>query len=138
MDTATDLPPPREPLDHERVIRYLLERMVNRKLPRGCIFEAAIHFGCTQQTVSAIFRARDKDTPESARGFARVWTPEAIQEAVEASVMEQAMLNKGGNEYKIPHIGKNKLLRSGELPDTLACSVKAVNVAKSAFEEVVV
>ncbi|KAG3240955.1 hypothetical protein PI124_g14149 [Phytophthora idaei] len=84
MDTATDLPPPREPLDHERVIRYLLERMVNRKLPRGCIFEAAIHFGCTQQTVSAIFRARDKDTPESARGFARVWTPEAIQEAVEA------------------------------------------------------
>ncbi|KAG3113757.1 hypothetical protein PI124_g2737 [Phytophthora idaei] len=54
------------------------------------------------------------------------------------SVMEQAMLNKGGGEYKIPHIGKYKLLRSGELPDTLARSAKAINADKSALEEVVV
>ncbi|KAF4032017.1 hypothetical protein GN244_ATG16065 [Phytophthora infestans] len=54
------------------------------------------------------------------------------------SVMEQAVLNKGGNEYKIPHLGTDTLQRSKELPETLVCSVEAVIVAKAAREEVVI
>ncbi|ETI34286.1 hypothetical protein F443_19154 [Phytophthora nicotianae P1569] len=78
-----DLGPDPPPLDHEDIIRLLLERMTDWKLPRGCINDAAAHFGCTRQTVSSVFHARDKEPRESARGIARVWTPDAIQEALE-------------------------------------------------------
>ncbi|ETI57328.1 hypothetical protein F443_00364 [Phytophthora nicotianae P1569] len=58
--------------------------MTDGKLPRGCINNAAAHFGCTRQTVSSVFHARDEKPCESARGIARVWTPGAILEVLEA------------------------------------------------------
>ncbi|ETN22354.1 hypothetical protein F441_06195 [Phytophthora nicotianae CJ01A1] len=79
-----DLGPDPPPLDHEGIIRFLLERMTDGKLPRGCINDAAAHFGCTRQTVSSVFHAKEKEPRESARGIGRVWIPDAIQEAVPA------------------------------------------------------
>lgn len=79
-----DLGPDPSPLDHEGIIRHLLEWMTDGKLPRGCINDAAAHFGYTRQTVSSVFHARDKEPHESARGIARMWTPDAIQEALDA------------------------------------------------------
>jgi hypothetical protein len=60
----------------------------------------------------------------------------AVQEAFEAThrhtlnkvflshqaVMEQVILNDGGNEYKLPHMGKDRLARNSELPVALAVS----------------
>ncbi|ETP32398.1 hypothetical protein F442_18889, partial [Phytophthora nicotianae P10297] len=51
------------------------------------------------------------------------------------SVIEQAMLNRGGNEYKVPHLGKDKWLCIGDLPLSLPCSSE---IANAAFDEVIV
>ncbi|ETI53254.1 hypothetical protein F442_03743 [Phytophthora nicotianae P10297] len=45
-----DLGPDPTRLDHEGIIRFLLERMTDGKLPRGCINDAAAYFSCTRQT----------------------------------------------------------------------------------------
>jgi hypothetical protein len=47
------------------------------------------------------------------------------------SVLELAMLDCGGNNYRLPHIGKAKLERAGMLPVSLPCSDKAVSTAKA-------
>lgn len=44
--------------------------------------------------------------------------------------MEATMLDKGGNRYKIPHIGKGKMRKiAGELPTVIECSEEAVLTA---------
>ncbi|ETI36117.1 hypothetical protein F443_17703 [Phytophthora nicotianae P1569] len=55
---------------HKSIIRYLLERMVDSKLSRTSINDAAARLGCTRQTTSTVFRARNDDPPESARDTA--------------------------------------------------------------------
>ncbi|KAI9994523.1 hypothetical protein PInf_011245 [Phytophthora infestans] len=79
-----DLGPDPPPLDHEGIIRYVLERMTDGKLPRGRISDAAAHFGCTRLTVCSVFHARDKEPRESARDIAQVLAPGSIPEALEA------------------------------------------------------
>ena len=44
-------------------------------------------------------------------------------------VMESAMLAKGKNTYKLPHMGKYKMLRAGSLPKTIKCCDEAVDQA---------
>lgn len=54
------------------------------------------------------------------------------------SVLKQAMLGRGGNTNKIPHLGKDKWARAGYLPLSLPCSSEAVKFGKAALDDVVV
>jgi hypothetical protein len=45
--------------------------------------------------------------------------------------MEQIMLSNGDNDYKIPHIGKQRLRSLGLLPRLLPCSNQAVAAARA-------
>ena len=45
------------------------------------------------------------------------------------------MLEEGNNRYKIPHPGKNKLRRSGNLPVNISVSQEAINTALNKLEE---
>ena len=49
--------------------------------------------------------------------------------------MEQTMLAKGKNNYKLQHMGKERLLRSGELPRTIRCSDEAIEAALEVISE---
>ena len=49
--------------------------------------------------------------------------------------MEASMLEEGNNRYKIPHPGKNKLRRSGNLPVNISVSQEAINTALNKLEE---
>lgn len=49
------------------------------------------------------------------------------------SVMEAAMLDRGGNNFKIPHLKKDSLLRAGKLPRSLVCSTQAVDTANNSL-----
>ena len=40
-----------------------------------------------------------------------------------------AMEVRGGNTYKLAHMGKSRLLKSGQLPTTVKCSDKALEQA---------
>ena len=40
------------------------------------------------------------------------------------TVMEQILLNDGGNEYKLVHMSKSKLEREGRLPESIRASDK--------------
>ena len=45
-------------------------------------------------------------------------------------VMECVMMEKGGNKYSLPHMGKATIRKiNGELPLTISCSEEAVNSA---------
>jgi hypothetical protein len=44
--------------------------------------------------------------------------------------LECALLDGGGNSYKLPHLSKAKLRRAGTLPDGLPCSTEALEKAK--------
>ncbi|ETI49113.1 hypothetical protein L917_06641 [Phytophthora nicotianae] len=46
--------------------------------------------------------------------------------------------DRGGNTNKIPHLGKNKWVRLGDLPLPLPCSSEAVKIGKAALDDVVV
>ncbi|MFI5421695.1 MAG: hypothetical protein ACHQ1H_12070 [Nitrososphaerales archaeon] len=41
----------------------------------------------------------------------------------------------GGNNYKLPHMGKAKLSRQGRLPDNFSCPVDVLQAAKSILDE---
>lgn len=49
------------------------------------------------------------------------------------SVMEATMLDRGGNNFKVPHLKKDSLIRAGILPRSLICSSLAVNTASNAL-----
>ena len=40
----------------------------------------------------------------------------------------------GCNRYKLPHMGKDRLTREGELPVNLQCPLELVKTARQAFE----
>ena len=44
------------------------------------------------------------------------------------TVLEQAMLRGGDNDYKIPHLNKRQMRKQGTLPPLFECSVAAVEV----------
>jgi hypothetical protein len=44
--------------------------------------------------------------------------------------MIETMKVYGGNNYKVPHLGKHKLEREGQLPLTLHCDSTLVDQAK--------
>ena len=45
--------------------------------------------------------------------------------------MEQSMLVRGGNNYKVPHMGKQKMRNNGTLPVSIRCSDEALMVAQA-------
>ena len=49
--------------------------------------------------------------------------------------MEETMLVKGGNNYKLPHIGKAKLRNNGTLPVSLTCRPEAIRMARQNIDE---
>lgn len=49
------------------------------------------------------------------------------------SVMHESLQCLGGNDYQIPHLKKDHLLRVGNLPQCLPCSRKACEVATNAL-----
>ena len=51
-----------------------------------------------------------------------VWI--SLQKCMECSMMEE-----GGNRYKLPHMGKNKLRNRGILPQQITVSEDAINIA---------
>ena len=40
--------------------------------------------------------------------------------------MECVMMNKGGNQFKLPHMKKDQLMRQGVLPVSIQCSPEAI------------
>ncbi|KAG6945312.1 hypothetical protein JG688_00016613 [Phytophthora aleatoria] len=54
------------------------------------------------------------------------------------SVLKQAILVRGGNAYKIPHLDKYKWVRVGDLPLLLPYSDEAVETATAVLGDVVV
>ncbi|KAE9348920.1 hypothetical protein PR003_g6164 [Phytophthora rubi] len=53
-------------------------------------------------------------------------------------VFECALRAGGSNEYKLPHIGKDKLRRLGKLPQSLPCDLEAFRYAVAILHEGVV
>ena len=51
------------------------------------------------------------------------------------SCLEEIMLSHGDNEYKIPHMGKEGLLRVGALPVRIAASAQACMIAREVLGE---
>jgi hypothetical protein len=51
------------------------------------------------------------------------------------SVLEQILISNGGNNYKIPHMGKERLLRDGVLPLRIRASATAVSVARQVMDD---
>lgn len=50
------------------------------------------------------------------------------------SCMVEVMQTLGGNNYKIPHINKKKLIRNAQLPETIDCDPLIVNEARLNLE----
>jgi len=46
------------------------------------------------------------------------------------SVLDEIILNDGGNDYDIPHINKDRLERMGKLPESLLVSDRAIQLAR--------
>ena len=44
-------------------------------------------------------------------------------------------LRNGSNDYKVPHMGKDRLIREGRLPVQLECSKELVEQAQAAIAE---
>ena len=51
------------------------------------------------------------------------------------SCMVEILRNFGGNNYKIPHINKQKLISNGQLPICIECDSQVLNEAKEAVCE---
>ncbi len=51
------------------------------------------------------------------------------------SCLEEIILSHGDNEYKIPHMGKEGLLRVGALPVRIAASAQACMIAREVLGE---
>ena len=49
------------------------------------------------------------------------------------SCMVEVLKVFGGNNYKIPHISKQKLIRNGQLPNCIECDSQVLNEAKAAL-----
>nr|XP_027118630.1 uncharacterized protein LOC113735852 [Coffea arabica] len=47
------------------------------------------------------------------------------------SCMVEVMKNLGGNNYKVPHIGKHRLMKDGSLPLQIECEQELVNQVRS-------
>ena len=47
----------------------------------------------------------------------------------------EILRNFGGNNYKIPHINKQKLISNGQLPICIECDSQVLNEAKEAVCE---
>jgi hypothetical protein len=45
------------------------------------------------------------------------------------------LITNGGNTYKIPHMGKEQLLRNGVLPLRIQASATAVSVARQVMDD---
>lgn len=45
------------------------------------------------------------------------------------SVLQEAMKDHGGNQFKIPHMKKEKLAREGALPVSITCDSDIYNSA---------
>jgi len=45
-------------------------------------------------------------------------------------VLDEIILNDGGNDYDIPHINKDRLERMGKLPESLLVSDRAIQLAR--------
>ncbi|VFQ95320.1 unnamed protein product [Cuscuta campestris] len=50
-------------------------------------------------------------------------------------VMGQVLATNGGNQFKIPHIGKTKLVRQGTLPQNLGVSIEVFQKAHTFLQE---
>ena len=46
------------------------------------------------------------------------------------TVLDEILCYHGGNEFRITHIGKERLLRHGELPTHIGASAEAIEVAQ--------
>ena len=51
-------------------------------------------------------------------------------------VMESVMLAEGKNSYKIPHMGKYKMLRADAIPKSIKCTDKAIYKALEVLDQV--
>jgi len=49
--------------------------------------------------------------------------------------MEATMTKKGGNNYKLPHVGKTRLRNSEMLPEAFQCSQEAIDIANQALSD---
>ena len=49
--------------------------------------------------------------------------------------MKEIMKVRGGNNYQIPHIGKGRLERQGELPQQIECNQTLLNDVGSYLQE---
>ena len=47
------------------------------------------------------------------------------------SCMDCILINNGDNDYKIPHMNKDKLIRDGTLPRRLSATNKAISTAET-------
>ncbi|KAG2926031.1 hypothetical protein C6341_g16405 [Phytophthora cactorum] len=98
---------------------------------------------CCQPPNSPDLNCLDLDLVSAIQARQRLWTQRSIEELVEAvkaaywelppstinaaflslqGSMNLCILDRGGNAFKPPHIGKAKLQREGRLPESVQCS----------------
>lgn len=51
------------------------------------------------------------------------------------SCMIEVMKDYGGNNYKVPHLGKSRLMRNGNLPSQIPCELHIVENALSHLQD---
>ncbi|KAH0638981.1 hypothetical protein KY290_036286 [Solanum tuberosum] len=61
-------------------------------------------------------------------------SPSNVDELVECC-MNEVMKDKGGNNYKVPHMNKERLEREGDLPLQVRCDVDTVNQALALLQK---
>jgi hypothetical protein len=52
------------------------------------------------------------------------------------SVMLSCMDDEGGNRFRIPHLGKENLVNTGQLPVSITCPLETVTRARDAIADV--
>ena len=106
--------------DERKAVLWFLQARAKEEnkngLQRGAIAEAATHFNKKHVTIQRIWN-RAKQSKEA------YWEQSA--ETVEnvfitvQKVMECSMIAEGSNKFKLPHMGKSKLRRQGQLQHIL-------------------
>ncbi|XP_047977995.1 uncharacterized protein LOC125219944 [Salvia hispanica] len=106
------------------VVQFLLKHSIDGVLTRGAVMEAAEEHGISRKTVYRLWKKAKQQMqmgePAIMEGKVKGYhhSNKLILDE-EKACLTQIMVFRGGNNYKVPHINKNRLERTVGLPNAL-------------------